>query len=327
MANLPQFTIRDLLEAGVHFGHRTYRWNPKMGPFIYGSRNGVHIIDLQKTVPMLYSGLAVLKNVASTGGRVLFVGTKTQAKEAVAEAAERSGQYYINHRWLGGMLTNWRTISASIKRLKDLEVMFSEPEKMAHLTKKERLGLEREFEKLQLTLGGIKNMGGIPDAIFVVDTTKEDIALAEARQLGIPVIGITDTNADPEVLPYPVPGNDDAARAIRLFTRLASDAVLAGVEEHLAKAATKASSAAASTSGGNNSRKSSVKLSPKAAAAAAATEATEEKAGAEKVTKVVKKAKETATKAPAKKTTAKKTEDAPVAAKETAAKKTATATA
>lgn len=303
MANLPQFTIRELLEAGVHFGHRTYRWNPKMAPFIYGSRNGVHIIDLQKTVPMLYSGLAVLKNVASTGGRVLFVGTKSQAKDPVAEAAERCGQYYVNHRWLGGMLTNWRTISASIKRLKHLEEMFAEPEKMAHLTKKEKLGLEREFEKLQLTLGGIKNMGGIPEAIFVVDTTKEDIALAEAAQLGIPVIGITDTNADPEVLPYPVPGNDDAARSIRLFTRLASDAVLAGVEEHLSKAATKASSDAASKAGG---RKGSVKLSPKAAAAAAAEEAADEKAGAEKVTKVVKKAKETA------KTDEKKSEDAPV---------------
>ncbi|MEC9292539.1 MAG: 30S ribosomal protein S2 [Pseudomonadota bacterium] len=315
MANLPQFTIRELLEAGVHFGHRTYRWNPKMGPFIYGSRNGVHIIDLQKTVPMLYSGLAVLKNVASTGGRVLFVGTKTQAKDAMAEAAERCGQYYVNHRWLGGMLTNWRTISASIKRLKVLEEQFAEPEKMAHFTKKERLGLEREFEKLQLTLGGIKNMGGIPDAIFVVDTTKEDIALAEARQLGIPVIGITDTNADPEVLPYPVPGNDDAARAIRLFTRLASDAVLAGVEEHLAKAATKASSDAASKSGG---RKGNVKLSPKAAAAAAAEEASEKK-DAEKVTKVVKKAKEA---------TSKKTEEtAPVAAKKAPAKKAASATA
>ncbi|MFT7145021.1 MAG: small subunit ribosomal protein S2, partial [bacterium] len=184
---LPQFTTRELMEAGVHFGHRASRWNPKMAPFIFGKRNGIHILDLQQTVPMLYTGLGVIRNAVAGGGRVLFVGTKRQARDIIVEAAERSGQYYINHRWLGGMLTNWKTIGASIKRLKDLESKFADATSMEHLTKKERLNLEREHGKLHRALGGIKDMKGLPDVVFVIDARKERLAIQEANLLGIPV--------------------------------------------------------------------------------------------------------------------------------------------
>ena len=259
---LPQFTMRELMEAGVHFGHNTSRWNPKMAPFIFGKRNGIHIIDLQQTVPMLYTALGVVRNAVAGGGRVLFVGTKRQAQDIIAEAAERSGQYYINHRWLGGMLTNWKTINNSIKRLKDLEMAFSNPEKLEHLTKKERLQQEREFSKLQRSLGGIKEMQGLPDVIVVADAKKDNIAIAEANHLGIPVVAIIDTNVDPDGVDYPVPGNDDASRALKLYTRLISDAILDGISASVSRTEKRSAGTTAST------RKTVVKMSPKATAAA-----------------------------------------------------------
>ena len=262
---LPQFTMRELMEAGVHFGHRTNRWNPKMAPYIHGKRNGIHILDLQQTVPMLYTALGVIHSVVAGGGRVLFVGTKRQAQDIIVEAAERSGQYYVNHRWLGGMLTNWKTIGASIKRLKELEDNFANPEKIEHLTKKERLNQEREFGKLHRALGGIKDMHGLPDVIFVIDAKKERLAIAEANCLGIPVVAILDSNVDPDGIDFPVPGNDDAARSLRLYARLVSDTVLAGISAQVARAPEKAAPSA-NKAGGN--RKAVVKMSPKATKAA-----------------------------------------------------------
>ncbi len=229
-----QFSIRQLLEAGVHFGHHPRRWNPKMSQYIFGAKGGVHIIDLQQTHPMLKVGLDVLTEVVSQGGRVLFVGTKTQATEIIADAAKRCGQYYVNHRWLGGMLTNWQTITNSIKRLKELDDKLDQPTNK--LTKKELLKLERSREKLTRALGGIREMGDVPDALFVIDTVKESTALLEARKLGIPVVAICDTNSDPDLVDYVVPGNDDARRAIELYTKLASDAVLAGIQKQMTKA-------------------------------------------------------------------------------------------
>lgn len=224
----PTFTMRQLLEAGVHFGHSTRRWNPKMDSYLFGTRNGIHIIDLQQTVPMLHQALAAVRAAVAGNGRVLFVGTKRQASSRVAEAAKKCGQYYVNHRWLGGMLTNWQTISKSIARLRELdESMGGEASK--GLTKRELLGLTREQEKLERALGGIKEMGGIPDIIFIIDTNKEDIAVAEANKLGIPVIGVIDSNSDPAGITYPVPGNDDAIRAITLYCDLVSAAVLDGL--------------------------------------------------------------------------------------------------
>ena len=225
------FSMRQLLEAGVHFGHTTRRWNPKMEPFIFGVRNGVHILDLEQTVPMLYGALGVVRQTVASGGRVLFVGTKRQASEIIADSAKKCGQYYVNHRWLGGMLTNWKTISNSIKRLRDLDERLSEDE--TGLTKKETLNLTRERDKLERALGGIKEMGGLPDIIFVVDTTKEHIAVAEATKLNIPVVGIVDSNADPSGITYPVPGNDDAIRAIRLYCDLMADTVLSGIQQEV----------------------------------------------------------------------------------------------
>lgn len=257
---LPQFTMRELMEAGVHFGHRTSRWNPKMAPFIFGSRNGIHILDLQQTVPALYAALGLVQKTVASGGRVLFVGTKPQASDIIVEAAERCGQYYVNYRWLGGMLTNWKTISNSIKRLKELEAQFADEEKIAHLTKKERLMLEREFIKLQRALSGIKDMTGLPDVVFVIDAKKERLAIQEARLLGIPVIGIADSNVDPDGIDFVIPGNDDAARALKLYTRLVSDAVLEGISAQV-KNEPKAR-------GSKSGRKATVKLSPKATAAA-----------------------------------------------------------
>ncbi len=228
---LPTFTMRQLLEAGVHFGHTTRRWNPRMSPYLFGERNGVHIIDLEQTVPLLHQALTFARQIVSNGGRVLFVATKRQASERVAEAAQRCGQYYVNHRWLGGMLTNWKTISHSIKRLRDIENRLAEEN--VGLTKKELLNLTRERDKLERALGGIKEMGGLPDVLVVIDTNKEHIAVAEARKLSIPVIAVVDSNSDPEGLMFPVPGNDDAIRAISLYCELFADAVLDGLQQEL----------------------------------------------------------------------------------------------
>ena len=228
----PDFTMRQLLEAGVHFGHHTRRWNPKMGDYIFGARNGVHILDLEQTVPLLERALEAIRKVVSGGGRVLFVGTKRQAAERVAETAQRCGQYYVNHRWLGGMLTNWKTISNSIKRLRDLDQRLVDSD-AALLTKKELLRLTRERDKLERALGGIKEMGGLPDILFIIDTNKESIAVAEATKLSIPVVAVIDSNSDPEGVTYPIPGNDDAMRAIDLYCELVADAVLYGLQEEM----------------------------------------------------------------------------------------------
>lgn len=224
---LPEFSMRQLLEAGVHYGHQTQRWNPRMGEFIYGERNGIHILDLTQTVPMLDAALQAVRDTVAKGGRVLFVGTKRQASKAVAEAAEKCAQYYMNHRWLGGTLTNWKTVSQSIARLKHIdEVMGAGAE---GLTKKERLHMEREQAKLQASLGGIREMGGLPDLLFVIDVGKEDLAILEAQKLGIPVVAVVDTNCSPKGVDYVIPGNDDAARAIALYCDLVSRAALAGM--------------------------------------------------------------------------------------------------
>ncbi len=230
---VPTFTMRQLLEAGAHFGHHTRRWNPKMAPYIFGIRNKIHIIDLQQTVPMLYAALNVVRDVVGGGGRVLFVGTKRAASDIVTDAATRCGQYYVNHRWLGGMLTNWKTISRSIKTLKDLEQQLSE-EEATGLTKKELLKLTRRRDKLERALGGIKEMGGRPDILIVIDTNKEAIAVAEAKKLGIPVVGVVDSNSDPEAIKHPVPGNDDAMRAISFYCELFAGAVIDGLQKELA---------------------------------------------------------------------------------------------
>ncbi|TAH32709.1 MAG: 30S ribosomal protein S2 [Alphaproteobacteria bacterium] len=222
------FTMRQLLEAGVHFGHHTRRWNPKMKEYIFGERNNVHVINLEKTVPMLHAALKAVRDTVAGGGRVLFVGTKRTAQEPVAEVAKRCGQFYVNHRWLGGMLTNWKTVSQSIKYLKELEEKLAKPE-AAGLTKREILGLQREYEKLEKALGGIKTMGGLPDILFVIDTNKEEIAIAEARRLNIPVVAIVDTNCNPDGINFMVPGNDDAMRAINLYCELFGQAVLDGL--------------------------------------------------------------------------------------------------
>lgn len=228
---LPDFSMRQLLEAGAHFGHQTHRWNPKMKPFIFGERSNIHIIDLSQTVPLLHQALVMVRDVAAGGGRILFVGTKRQAQEPIAQAAQRCAQYYMNHRWLGGTLTNWRTISISIARLRELEGILDQEGGPQGLTKKETLMLSREREKLERSLGGIKEMGGTPDLIFVIDTNKEAIAIQEARRLNIPVVAVVDTNCDPDPVDFPIPGNDDAARAIALYCDLVADAVLDGISD------------------------------------------------------------------------------------------------
>ena len=230
--SLPTFTMRQLLEAGVHFGHHTRRWNPKMEPYIFGKRNSIHIINLEKTVPMLYEALQAIQSIAKNGGKFLFVGTKRSASELIAQAAINCGQYYVNHRWLGGMLTNWETVSKSIKKLKNLEERIESGE-INSLTKKEKLNIERQKEKLDLTLGGIKNMNGVPDAMFIIDTNKEAIAVLEANNLNIPVIAICDSNTNPLGVDYPIPGNDDALRAISLYCDLVAASVLKGLESNL----------------------------------------------------------------------------------------------
>jgi small subunit ribosomal protein S2 len=225
---LPDFSMRQLLEAGVHFGHQAHRWNPKMSEFIFGTRNNIHIIDLAQTVPMLHRALQAVSDTVAHGGRILFVGTKRQAQDAVADAATRAAQYYVNSRWLGGTLTNWKTISHSIHRLRKLNEMLGSGEAQAY-TKKERLTLTREKEKLDRALGGIKDMGGLPDLIFIIDTNKEDIAIKEARRLNIPVAAVVDTNSDPDGITFAVPGNDDAARAITLYCDLIARAAIDGI--------------------------------------------------------------------------------------------------
>jgi len=232
--SLPDFSMRELLEAGVHFGHKKERWNPKMETFIYGKRNGIHIIDLSQTVPLLHQALLAIRDVAASGGRVLFVGTKRQASEHIADSAKKSAQYYINHTWMAGILTNWKTVSNSIKRFKDLEEMLNS-EKINALTKKEVLKLTREHNKLERAIGGIKDMGGLPDILFVIDTNKEAIAILEANKLGIPVVAILDTNSTPDNINHPIPGNDDASRAIALYCSLAERAILDGMENSQTK--------------------------------------------------------------------------------------------
>ena len=229
LSDVPTFTMRQLLEAGVHFGHQTHRWNPKMAPFIYGARNNIHIMDLRETAPMLQRALVRVRDEVSRGGRVLFVGTKRQASGPLTDAAKACGQYYVNHRWLGGMLTNWRTISNSIKRLRTLEDQLAE--ETSGLTKKELLQLTRERDKLERALGGIKEMGGLPAVLFVIDTNKEEIAIQEAKKLNIPVIAVVDSNCDPDKIDFPIPGNDDAARAISLYLDLISRSVIAGLQQ------------------------------------------------------------------------------------------------
>ena len=232
---LPSFTMRQLLEAGVHFGHHTRRWNPKMAPFIFGVRNKIHIIDLQQTVPMLYRAMQAARDVSTSGGRVLFVGTKRQASRPIAEAAKRCGQYYVNHRWLGGMLTNWKTASVSIRRLRELDELLTKDD--VGFTKKELLKIERERDKLDRSLGGIRELGSLPDILFVIDTVKESIAVQEANKLGIPVVAVIDSNSNPDHITYPIPGNDDSMRAIELYCSLFADTVLDGLQEAVAASA------------------------------------------------------------------------------------------
>jgi small subunit ribosomal protein S2 len=225
---MPSFTMKELLEAGIHFGHQKNRWNPKMEPYLFGERNGIHIIDLQQSYPLITKALKVLRDVGANGGRVLFVGTKRQAQSIVAETAANSGQYFMNHRWLGGTLTNWKTISKSIVKLKKYEEILNKED--TGLTKKELVGIQKHKVKLEASLGGIKDMGGVPDALFVIDTNKEHIAITEANVLKIPVIAIVDSNSNPDGVDFPIPGNDDATRAIAFYCRLASEAILDGLQ-------------------------------------------------------------------------------------------------
>lgn len=233
--SIPTFTMRELMEAGVHYGHHTRRWNPKMGSYIFGVREGVHILDLSQTVPALNRALEAIREVASKGGKVLFVGTKPQAADIVKGAAERCGGFYVNHRWLGGMLTNWKTVSGSIKRLKEINSK-AEKGELEGLTKKERLTIAREQEKLVASLGGIQDMNGRPDIMFVIDTLKEQLAITEAKRLGIPVVAICDSNSNPDGIDFVVPGNDDAIRAITLYCDLVAGAILDGMQAELTAA-------------------------------------------------------------------------------------------
>ena len=231
--NVPDFSMRQLLDAGIHFGHQSHRWNPKMKPYLFGVRNGIHIIDLQQTVPLLHNALVFLNDIAKNTGKILFVGTKRQAQEPIKEAAVQCKQYFVTHRWPGGMLTNWETISKSIKQLNELEVKLAEnSDKASNFTKKERLNLQRKMDKLDLALGGIKKMGGLPDAIVIFDTNKEKNALAEAKMLKIPIVAIIDSNSNPEGIDFPIPGNDDATRAIITFCKLISETIRSGVKSN-----------------------------------------------------------------------------------------------
>ncbi|MBT3239072.1 MAG: 30S ribosomal protein S2 [Rhodospirillaceae bacterium] len=306
---IPTFTMRQLLEAGVHFGHSTRRWNPKMGPYIFGVRNGIHIIDLQQSAPMMHRAMSAVRDTVAGGGRVLFVGTKRQASERVAEAAKRCGQYYVNHRWLGGMLTNWQTVSKSIRRLRDLDVQLDAED--SGLTKKELLQLTRERDKLERTLGGIKEMGGKPDVMVVIDTNKEAIAVAEANRLGIPVVGVIDSNSSPDGIDFPIPGNDDALRAVTTYCDLLSGAVLDGIQAEAV--ASGVDTGAADVAPAEDLSKPAEEAKPEKAKAekAPAKEAKAEEAKAEEVKAEEAKAEEAkAEEAPAE---AAKTEEAPAA--------------
>jgi small subunit ribosomal protein S2 len=231
MSALPDFSMKELIDAGVHFGHKTKRWNPRMAPFIYGTRNDIHIIDLQQTVPMLHRALAAVRATVSKNGRILFVGTKRQASETIAESAKRCGQYYVDQRWLGGMLTNWSTIQNSIRQLRKYEELLADTQ--SGLTKKEVLTTQRNRDKLERSLGGIRDMGGKPDLLFIIDTNREELAVKEAQKLGIPIVAIIDTNCTTDGIDFPIPGNDDATRAIKLYCKLISDAALSGLKENL----------------------------------------------------------------------------------------------
>lgn len=303
---LPQFTMSELLGAGVHFGHRTFRWNPKMKSYIFGQRNGIHIIDLQQTVPLLYTALAAVEATTARGGRVLFVGTKRQAQQAVKDAAERSNMYFINHRWLGGLLTNWKTVGNSIKRLKELEEQFvasqaaakrveelkaaateenpfdpsSVPDPLGHFTKKERLMRERERQNLNRVLGGIVNMSGLPDLVVVLSVHQDRIAVDEARRLGVPVIGVVDTNTSDDGVTYVIPGNDDSSRALDLYARLIADAALSGAAMQASHAAHTPAAQAGTVVAPAAGRKTTVTLSKKAKEVAAAEATAPEAANA-----------------------------------------------
>ncbi len=266
---LPQFTIRDLLDAGVHFGHRTHRWNPKMRPFIFGERNGIHVLDLRQSVPALFRALSFLNKTAANGGRVLFVGSKKQAQDIVSETAGKTRQYYVNQRWLGGMLTNWKTISASIKRMRNIEELLANPETSKY-TKKELLDMQREFGKLKNLLGGIQDMPGLPDAVVVFDTNKESLAVEEAQKLGIPVIAMLDSNCNPDGITFGIPGNDDSTRALRLYCKLFAEAIATGAATRPATSKADAEDKANSV---RAARKTVVKLSKKAEAASTEEEA------------------------------------------------------
>src|SRR4051812_23124945 len=263
---LPEFSMRSLLEAGAHFGHQTHRWNPKMEKYIFGARANIHVIDLSQSMPLMHQALVKVREVAAGGGRVLFVGTKRQASDPVAAAAKRCAQYYVNHRWLGGTLTNWRTISGSIARLRELESVIDSGGEGR--VKKEVMKLTREREKLELSLGGIKDMGGIPDLMFVIDTNKEAIAIQEARKLNIPVVAILDTNSDPDGITYPIPGNDDAARALQLYCDLVADAVIDGLAAGQSAAGVDLGAAEAPVEPALRASKAKAKAEPKAEAPA-----------------------------------------------------------
>lgn len=317
MSALPKFTIKELMEAGIHFGHRTMRWNPKMAPFIYGARNNIHIIDLQKTAPLLHTALQAASDVAARNGRILFVATKRQAFQIVADAAEKCGQYYVNYRWMGGMLTNWGTVSKSIKTLNELEAQLADED--LNLNKKERLQIARKINKLELALGGIRNMGGKPDLIVVIDTNREKIAVQEARKLGIPVIAIVDTNSNPDGIDYIVPGNDDSIKSLRKYCDLFADAVLSGISQSVGggKPANDESDKEAAIKVVETKSKSPKKEEKKAAEPKEAKKA-EEKPEAAKEEKAYKKE---AKKPAAKKSTAKKSTAKKPAAKKSTAKK------
>ena len=234
--NVAEFSMRQLLDAGIHFGHQSHRWNPKMKPYLFGIRNGIHIIDLQQTVPLLHNALVFLYEIANNNGKILFVGTKRQAQKPIQEAAMKNNQYFVTHRWPGGMLTNWKTISQSIKQLDDLDFKLDEKNDFFKvLTKKERLNLQRKQDKLNLSLGGIRNMNGIPDAMIIFDTNKEKNALEEAKVLNIPIVAIIDSNSNPDGIDFPIPGNDDATRALKTFCELISDTISIASKNNIAK--------------------------------------------------------------------------------------------
>ena len=311
--SLPKFTIRQMIENGVHFGHHARRWNPKMAEYIYGKKDNVHIIDLQQTYPMLYTALNTAREIAANGGKILFVGTKRQAQDIIKESAERCGQYYVNYRWLGGMLTNWKTVYKSISRLNKLNDMF-ENNSTEGYTKKELLNLKKEQEKLAKELNGVMNMGGQPDLLFVIDMPKEDLAIKEVKKLGIPVIGIADTNSDPTLVDFPVPGNDDAVRAIQFYCELLSSAILDGIQAEIAAQGVKVEEIVAE----KPARKKAAKKEEVEAEAETEAEAPVEKKTATKKATAEKKA-AAPKKAATKTTAAKKTATTKTAAKKKAA--------